>query len=621
MQSACVLCSNGCGLDIGVKDGRIVGVRGRAVDRVNRGRLGPKGLHGWEANHSPDRLTRPLIREGGRLREASWDEAMGLIVREVEGDPRRATPAAPSASTPAGQLFLEEYYTLGVIGKAGLGTPHMDGNTRLCTATAAAAPEGDLRRRRPAGLLRRHRRHRLHPAWSATTSPRSRPCSGCAILDRRARPEPAEAGRHRPAHAPRRPTEADVHLAPRVGTNVAVLNGLLHLLIEAGQIDREFIDAAHRRLRRAARRPSRDYPPERVEEITGVPAATAAAGGARSSATAPTLVSTVPPGRLPVEPGDAPRPCQVNNLNLIRGMIGKPGCGVLQMNGQPTAQNTREMRRRRRAARLPQLGQPRAHRTSWPGSGTSSRDTIPHWAPPTHAMQIFRYAETGSIKLALDQRHQPGRLAARAARASARSCATPELFVVVQDAFLTETARARRRRAAGGDLGREDRHASPTPTAPSTSRTRRSSRPARRGPTSTSSSTSPGGWTSATRTAQPLIKWRDAGGRLRGLEGVHPRAGPATTRGLSYAKLTGGSGIQWPCNEQHPDGSRAALHRRRLPDRRRTYCETYGHDLVTGGAIDAGRVPGARPRRAGRSSRPPTTSRRTRSPTTTTRSG
>src|SRR4051794_276873 len=47
VQSCCVLCSNGCALDIGVKDDRIVGVRGRQGDRVNRGRLGPKGLHGW----------------------------------------------------------------------------------------------------------------------------------------------------------------------------------------------------------------------------------------------------------------------------------------------------------------------------------------------------------------------------------------------------------------------------------------------------------------------------------------------------------------------------------------------------------------------------------------------
>src|SRR5207244_6503667 len=80
VTSACVLCSNGCGLDIAVKDERIVGVRGRAADRVNHGRLGPKGLFGWQANNAPDRLTRPLVREGGRLVEADWDEAGGRIV-------------------------------------------------------------------------------------------------------------------------------------------------------------------------------------------------------------------------------------------------------------------------------------------------------------------------------------------------------------------------------------------------------------------------------------------------------------------------------------------------------------------------------------------------------------
>src|SRR4029453_13102989 len=76
--SACVLCSNGCGLDIAVKDGRMVGVRGRADDRVNAGRLGPKGLYGWQGQFH-DRLTRPMIRNGTSLVEASWDEAMDLI--------------------------------------------------------------------------------------------------------------------------------------------------------------------------------------------------------------------------------------------------------------------------------------------------------------------------------------------------------------------------------------------------------------------------------------------------------------------------------------------------------------------------------------------------------------
>src|SRR6186713_3082267 len=67
VQSACVLCSNGCALDIGVAGGRMVGVRGRGIDPVNRGRLGPKGMHGWEANLSPERLTLPLLRKEDSL--------------------------------------------------------------------------------------------------------------------------------------------------------------------------------------------------------------------------------------------------------------------------------------------------------------------------------------------------------------------------------------------------------------------------------------------------------------------------------------------------------------------------------------------------------------------------
>lgn len=67
VQTASVLHSNGDAYDFAVKDGRIVGVRGRSVDRVNHGRLGPKDLYGWQAIQSPDRLTTPLIRAGDRF--------------------------------------------------------------------------------------------------------------------------------------------------------------------------------------------------------------------------------------------------------------------------------------------------------------------------------------------------------------------------------------------------------------------------------------------------------------------------------------------------------------------------------------------------------------------------
>src|SRR4051794_23300875 len=136
VQSACLLCSNCCALDIAVRDGRVVGVRGRPGDRVNAGRLGPKGLYGW-AGVEHDRLLRPLVRERGELVETDWDTAMSRIVERSRSILDKSGPLAFGFYT-SGQLMLEEYYTLSVLGKAGIGTPHMDGNTRLCTATAAA---------------------------------------------------------------------------------------------------------------------------------------------------------------------------------------------------------------------------------------------------------------------------------------------------------------------------------------------------------------------------------------------------------------------------------------------------------------------------------------------------
>ena len=236
VQSACVLCSNGCGLDIGVRGGRIVGVRGRAVDAVNRGRLGPKGLHGWEANNSPDRLTRPLIRRNGALEPAGWDEAMDMIVSHARKIRERYTIGFYTS----GQMFLEEYYTLGVIAKAGLGTPHMEGNTRLCTATAAAALKETFGSDGQPGsyfdidvtdcLL-----HVGHNMSSTDTVLWMR------VLDRRCGPNPPKLI----VIDPRRTNTAagaDLHLAPRLDTNVAVLNGLMSRFVETGHIDRDFID-------------------------------------------------------------------------------------------------------------------------------------------------------------------------------------------------------------------------------------------------------------------------------------------------------------------------------------------------------------------------------------------
>jgi ferredoxin-nitrate reductase len=222
-QAASVLHSNGDAMDIAVKDDRIVGVRGRAVDRINHGRLDPKDLYGWQANNSPDRLTRPLVRENGALVESDWDTAMTRIVERSKQLLERPGGWGRFGFYTTGQLFLEEYYTLAVIGKAGLGTPHMDGNTRLCTATSAAA---------------------LKASFGTDGQPGSYTdvdhCDALAIyghnvaevqtvlwmrmLDRLRGPDPPRLICVDPRRTPVA-EEADVHLAPKNGTNVALMNG------------------------------------------------------------------------------------------------------------------------------------------------------------------------------------------------------------------------------------------------------------------------------------------------------------------------------------------------------------------------------------------------------------
>jgi anaerobic selenocysteine-containing dehydrogenase len=85
-----------------------------------------------------DRLTSPMVREGGRLVETDWDTALGRVVQHSKELLDEQGLSALGFYT-TGQLFLEEYYTLGVIAHGAIGTNHVDGNARPCTATAAEA--------------------------------------------------------------------------------------------------------------------------------------------------------------------------------------------------------------------------------------------------------------------------------------------------------------------------------------------------------------------------------------------------------------------------------------------------------------------------------------------------
>jgi ferredoxin-nitrate reductase len=573
VPSACLLCSNGCGLDIAVKNGQMVGVRGRAEDRVNHGRLGPKGLYGWQGQLR-DRLTRPLIRNGTEFVEASWQEAMDLITSISEELLQREGPLSHGFYT-SGQLMLEEYYTLSVIGKAGIGTPHMDGNTRLCTATAAASlKESFGADGQPGTYTDIDLCDTLfcfgHNVAATQTVLWSR------ILDRLAGTAPP----HLVAVDPRL-TEvakaAEIHLAPKPGTNLALLNGLLQQLISNDWIDHDFIDQHTKGFDELASIVA-NYPPRRVAEICGIEArdveAAAQLFGASSDA-----VSTVLQGFYQSHQATAAS-VAVNNMHLLRGMLGRPGAGILQMNGQPTAQNNRETGA---DGDLPGFRnwENEQHIEALAKLWDVDPLVIPHWAEPTHAMQIFRYAEQGSIKFLWIAGTNPAVSLPELARIR-KILGQDSLFVVVNDGYLTETT-------AYADVV--------LPTALWGEKTGTYTNTDRTVHLSERAVTPPGearsdleiwldyarrmGFTD--RSGRPLPPWDTPEEAFLAWRECS-RGRPCDYSGLSYEKLRGAPGIQWPCTDEAPDGTERLY----VDHHFMTYqdqCENYGHDLTTGAAV------------------------------------
>ena len=419
VPAASLLHSDGDAMDIAVVDDRIVGVRGRAKDRVNRGRLDVKDRFGWRANSAPDRLTTPLIRDGDRLVECDWDTAMNRIVERSKELLAMPGGRGRFGFYTSGQLFLEEYYTLGVIGKAGIGTPHMDGNTRLCTATAAAALKASFGTDgQPAGYDDVDLCDAL-AFWGHNVA-ETQQVLWARMLDRRAGSDPPTMLAVDPRSTPVA-QEADLHLALRPGTNVALLNALLRLVIQKGWYDNEFVQQ-HTLGFDQLSKVIEPYTPAYAAEICGL-ARRDVEAAAELLGTARRLVSTVLQGVYQSNQATAAA-CSVNTLHLLRGMIGRPGAGVFQMNGQPSAQNTRETGADGDLPGFRNWENPK-HVEDLARVWNVDPQVIPSWSPPTHAMQIFRYAEQGSIDLLWISATNPAVSLAAVGTHPAASCPVP----------------------------------------------------------------------------------------------------------------------------------------------------------------------------------------------------
>lgn len=576
VQSASILHSNGDALDIAVKNQRIVGVRGRAVDRVNRGRLDTKDIYGWQANNSKDRLTTPLIRQDGQLVETDWDTAMQCIVDETQKLLGARGPSAIGFYT-TGQLFAEEYYTLTTIAHGGIGTIHVDGNTRLCTATAAAALKETFGSDGQPGSYT-DIDHADVIALFGHNVAETQSVLWMRMLDRLAGDDPPSIICVDP-----RPTpvaeHATVHLAPRPGTNVALMNALLHEIIGNDWIDHDYIDehvVGYEQLAQLVK----NYPPERAAEICDIPA-DQIRQAARILGEAKRLLSTVLQGFYQSHQATAAA-VQVNNLNLIRGMLGKPGCGIYQMNGQPTAQNTRECGADGDLPGFRNWNNPN-HVKDLARVWNVDPERIPSYSAPTHLMQMLRYVEEGSISQLWVTGTNPAVSLPELARIRALLTKN-DLMLIVQDIFLTETAQLADVVLPAATWGEK------TGTFTNVDRTVHLSEKAVEPPGDAKSDLDilldyAHRLDLRDKDGQPLISWFDPESAFEAWKECS-RDRPCDYTGITYDKLRGGSGIQWPCNEEHPEGTERLYEDGTFfsaPD----YCESYGRDLETGAPATA----------------------------------
>ncbi|MDF2824927.1 MAG: Assimilatory nitrate reductase large subunit, partial [Mycobacterium sp.] len=272
---------------------------------------------------------------------------------------------------------------------------------------------------------------------------------------------------------------------------------------------------------------------------------------------------------------------QVNNVHILRGMLGKPGCGVLQMNGQPTAQNTRECGADGDLAGFRNWSNDK-HIADLAALWNIEPHRIPHYGPPTHAMQMFRYAEQGSLRFLWISATNPAVSLPELQRVR-EILRRDGLFVVAQDIFATETTELADVVLPAAAWGEK------TGTFTNADRTVHLSEKAIEPPGQARADMDilldyARRMDFSDKDGRPMPPWSDPESAFAAWQQCSAGR-PCDYTGLSYDKLRGGSGIQWPCTDEHPDGTERLYEGGRfwaLPD----YCEAYGKDLITGAPLE-----------------------------------
>ncbi|MFA7249454.1 MAG: formate dehydrogenase subunit alpha [Dehalococcoidia bacterium] len=336
-ETTCPYCGVGCGLSVRVENDRIAWVDGMPDNQSSQGMTCVKGRFGLEFAQSPDRLTHPLIRRGGKggaLERSTWDEALDLVARKF------VASLGSFAGIASAKATNEDGYVMQKFVRAVMGTNNIDHCSRLCHAPSVVALQ------------------EMVGSGATSNSYADYDIAGTLLVvgSDTAQNHPVIASRLRRAVEDRgaamivvNPIRidlcdvAEIHLQPHPGTDVALFNAMAHVILDEGLWDAAFVEARTEGFE-AWRRVVEQVTPEEAERRCGVPA-----DDIRRAAR---LYARPRPGR----DGAARGSCLIwgmgvtqhtngsdnaralINLALLTGQVGGPGNGISPLRGQNNVQ-------------------------------------------------------------------------------------------------------------------------------------------------------------------------------------------------------------------------------------------------------------------------------------------
>lgn len=345
-KAPCRFCGTGCHVQVGVEGGKVVAIAGDEHADVNKGLLCVKGYHVGLALYGKDRLTQPQLRVNGKLQPISWEKAIQVIADRVELDP------SGFAVYGSGQWTIPEGYINQKFIKGALANNHIDPNARLCMASAVTGFLATYGVDEPAGCYSDLDEADVVIMWGNNPA-EMHPVLFSRIVDRRSRGEEVlliDIGTRRT----RTTAHCQHYLEFKPHTDLAIANGIAHLLLENDTYDKDFVERFCSFRKDGSEGPTlfgeamdfaeyrehlKSYTPEFVEEISGVPAAQIRLLGEIFGRRDVKITSLWCMGVNQHTRGTAMNTL-IHGIHLLSGHFGTPGDAPTSLTGQPSACGT-----------------------------------------------------------------------------------------------------------------------------------------------------------------------------------------------------------------------------------------------------------------------------------------